>query len=223
MNTYRLTLLDWLILAVATPLICLLGLTLRIREEGKREWGPRARQAEPTLWVLWHETILTGVWYHRWQKVHVMISTSRDGELVATLGKFFGYNAVRGSSTRGGKEASLEMVECLKWGLRCAITPDGPRGTRREMKMGAAKIARQSGCPVVPYGFAAERCWRLTSWDKFIIPKPFSRAVFVYGEPIRIPAQGGEDAKYLEQIQKEMDRVTREAEQYFRKDRSTKA
>ncbi len=223
MNPYRLTLLDWLILAIATPLIYLLGLTIRIREAGKPEWGPRASQSEPPLWVLWHETILMGIWHHRHRGVHVMISTSRDGELVATLGKFFGYNTVRGSSTRGGKEASLEMVECLKWGERCAITPDGPRGPRREMKMGAVNIARQAGCPVVPYGFAAEHCWRLTSWDRFIIPKPFSRAVFVYGDPIRISREGGKDEEYMDKIQKEMDRVTREAEGYFRKNHSSKA
>ena len=216
MKTHKLSFLDWLIVLLATPLIHLLGLTLRIKETGRAELGPRARPVEPPLWALWHETILMSVWHHRDRDVHVMISASRDGELITTVGKFFGYTAVRGSSSKGGKEATREMVDHLKAGKRCAITPDGPRGPRREMKMGAVQIARLSGCPVVPYGFAAENCWRLKSWDQFIIPKPFSRAVFVYGEPIRIPAQGGDDKAYLQRIQKEMDRVTREAENFFR-------
>jgi lysophospholipid acyltransferase (LPLAT)-like uncharacterized protein len=157
------------------------------------------------------------VWYHRDQDVHVMISASRDGELITTIGRFFGYTAVRGSSSRGGQEATREMVDHLQAGKRCAITPDGPRGPRREMKPGAVNIARLTGAPIVCFGFAAEHCWRLKSWDQFIIPKPFSRAVFVYGEPIRIPREDGEDSKYMEQIQKEMDRVTNAAENYFSK------
>lgn len=216
-TTHRLSFLDWLIILMATPIIHLLGMTLRIKCEGRSEWGPRARQTEPPLWALWHETILMSVWYHRDQDVNVMISPSRDGELISTVGKFFGYTAIRGSSSRGGKEATREMVEALKEGKRCAITPDGPRGPRRELKMGTVNIARITGCPVVPFGFAAEHCWRLRSWDRFILPKPFSRAVFVYGEPIRVPAEGGKDEEYFGKIQKELDRVTDAAEDYFRK------
>ncbi len=215
MKTHSLSFSDWIIVLVATPLIHLLGLTLRIRELGRAEWGPRARPQEPPLWALWHETILMSVWHHRDREVHVMISASRDGELITTIGKFFGYTAVRGSSSKGGKEATREMVDYLKAGKRCAITPDGPRGPRREMKKGAVEIARLTGAPVVPFGFAAEHCWRLRSWDRFIIPKPFSRAVFVYGEPIRIPADGGDDQGYLQKIQNELDRVTQAAEDFF--------
>jgi hypothetical protein len=215
LRTYRLSLIDWLIVLIATPLIQLLGWTLRIKAEGRADLGPRARQDSPLLWALWHETILMSVWYHRDQDVYVMISASRDGELITTIGKFFGYTAVRGSSSKRGQEATRELVDYLKAGKRCAITPDGPRGPRREMKMGAVNIARLTGCPVVPFGFAAEHCWRLKSWDRFIIPKPFSRAVFVYGEPILVPAEGGNDQEYFQKIQKELDRVTEAAESYF--------
>jgi lysophospholipid acyltransferase (LPLAT)-like uncharacterized protein len=216
LRTHKLSLSDWVIVLVATPLIHLLGLTLRITALGRADLGPRARQDQPPIWALWHETILMSVWYHRDRDVHVMISASRDGELITAVGRFFGYTAIRGSSSKGGQEATREMVEYLKAGKRCAITPDGPRGPRREMKMGAVQIARLSGCPVVPFGFAAERCWRLNSWDRFIVPKPFSRALFVYGEPIRVPAEGGDDKEYFQMIQKELDRVTQEAEDYFK-------
>jgi lysophospholipid acyltransferase (LPLAT)-like uncharacterized protein len=76
-------------------------------------------------------------------------------------------------------------------------------------------VARLAGCPVVPFGFHAEKCWRLKSWDRFIIPKPFSRAVFVYGNPVRIPRRGSEDLDFLGLIQSELDRVTKAAENYF--------
>ena len=215
MKTYSLKFTDWLILVVAAPLIYLLGLTLRIREVGRGDLGPRGKQDEAPLWALWHETILMSVWYHRRQKVRVMISASRDGELISAIARLFGYVPVRGSSSKGGKEAAAEMVDNLKEGKRSAITPDGPRGPRRQLKLGVVTIARLSGRPVVPFTFEAEKCWRLKSWDRFIIPKPFSRAVFVYGEPIRIPAEGGEDKAYLALIQAEMDRVQNIAEKYF--------
>jgi lysophospholipid acyltransferase (LPLAT)-like uncharacterized protein len=83
------------------------------------------------------------------------------------------------------------------------------------MKMGVLNLARMTGSPVVPFAFEAEHAWRLRSWDKFMIPKPFSRAVFVYGNPIRVPRRGGEE--YLKEIQIEMDRITAIAENFFLK------
>lgn len=215
MQTYKLSLVDRLIVLLVTPLMRLLGRSLRIRELGHSEWGPRARQGEPPLWALWHETILMSVWYHRDQDVHVMISASRDGELISTIARSMGYTPVRGSSSKGGREALKEMVGAMRKGKRCAITPDGPRGPRREVKKGVVDLARLTGCPVVPFGFAAERYWRLKSWDRFIVPKPFSRATFVYGKPLRVPRKGGGDGAYLASIQAELDRVTREAERSF--------
>ncbi len=215
LKEYYLSIVDWLILALVTPLIHLFGWTWRIEEAGRKEWGPRSRPKEKVLWPLWHETILASVWWHRHRDVHVMISSSRDGELITTLAHFLGYTAVRGSSTRGGREATKEMVDYLEQGKPCAITPDGPRGPRRQMKMGTVQIARLTGCSVVPFGFAAKRAWCLKSWDKFIIPKPFTRAVFVYGEPIHIPAHGGKDEEYLQKIQKGLDRVTEMAENFW--------
>lgn len=214
---YSLSLVDWLILLMLTPLIHLFGWSWRIEEAGRSELGPRARPKEKILWPLWHETILASVWWHRHRDVHVMISSSRDGELIATLAGFLGYRSVRGSSTRGGQEAAREMVEYIERGKPCAITPDGPRGPRRQMKMGVVQIARLTGCLVVPFGFAAENGWRLRSWDQFIIPRPFTRAVFVYGEPIHVPGKEGEDQEYFKKIQWEMDRVTKTAETYFDK------
>ncbi|MGH7740090.1 MAG: lysophospholipid acyltransferase family protein [bacterium] len=215
MKTYRLQFTDWLIVIFAAPLIHLLGWTLRIREEGQTNWGPRGNWPEAPLWALWHETILMSVWYHRHRDVHTIISASRDGELIANIAKVFGYVPVRGSSSKGGKEAASEMVDYLKAGKGMAITPDGPRGPRRQLKPGLVGIARRSGRPVVPFAFAAEKCWRLRSWDRFIIPKPFSRAVFVYGNPIHISSSGESDAAGLAEIKTEIDRIQERADSYF--------
>lgn len=145
-----------------------------------------------------------------------MISASRDGELISTIARSMGYTPVRGSSSKGGQEALKGMVRFMKEGKRCAITPDGPRGPRREVKKGVVDLARLTGCPVVPFAFEAQHCWRLRSWDRFIIPKPFSRAVFIYGEPIQVPRKGGDDEEFLERIQGELDRVTKAAEDHFK-------
>jgi len=213
---HRLSLADRLIVLVVAPLMRLLGASLRIAELGRSDLGPRVRQSTPPLWALWHETILMSVWYHRDQDVHVMISSSRDGELISTIARSMGYVPVRGSSSKGGQEALKEMVRFMKEGKRCAITPDGPRGPRREVKKGVVDLARLTGCPVVPFAFEVEKCWRLRSWDRFIVPKPFSRAVFVYGEPVLVPRKGGDDDEHLERIQSELDRVTKVAEGHFK-------
>jgi lysophospholipid acyltransferase (LPLAT)-like uncharacterized protein len=214
METHRLGWTERLAVALALPLLHLLGATLRIREEGRRDLGPRSRPNPPVLWALWHETILLGTWHHRHRGVHVMISASRDGELIARVAKGLGYTPVRGSSSRGGREAAQELVEAVKAGSNAAITPDGPRGPRRTCQPGVVKIAKLSRRPVVPFGFAAERCWRLRSWDRFILPKPFSRCVFVYGEPVAVDP-GGDDAVHLKRVQDELDRVTAAAEDFF--------
>jgi lysophospholipid acyltransferase (LPLAT)-like uncharacterized protein len=147
-----------------------------------------------------------------------MISASRDGERVARLAQFFGHTPVRGSTSKGSLQATRQLIASLRRGHRGAITPDGPRGPRRRAQAGMVAVARLSGCPIVPFGFEAERCWRLRSWDRFMIPKPFSRAVFVYGDPIGVPREGGSDAEYLARIQHEMDRVTAVAEGCFKRD-----
>lgn len=214
---YRLSLPDRLLVYLGAPLIHLLGLTLRIRCMGRRDLGHPKGQGEPVLLSLWHETLLMGMWFHRNRDIHVLISQSRDGELVASVSRIFGCRPVRGSSTRGGAEGARHLATAMKKGHRGAITPDGPRGPRRRLHEGVLAIARLSGRPVLPFAFCAERQWRMRSWDRFIVPKPFSRAVFVYGEPIMVPRSAGDEEKYRQRIQDEMDRVMKEAEGYFQR------
>jgi lysophospholipid acyltransferase (LPLAT)-like uncharacterized protein len=141
-----------------------------------------------------------------------MISASRDGERIARITQHLGYRPVRGSTSKGSLAATRKLVASLRAGELAAITPDGPRGPRRHAQPGVVATARLAGRPVVTIGIGVARCWRLRSWDRFAIPKPFSRVHYAYGEPIWVPREGGSDADYLAQIQREMDRVTELAE-----------
>jgi lysophospholipid acyltransferase (LPLAT)-like uncharacterized protein len=203
--------IERLLIALTLPLLYALGWTLRTSESGCMAWSLRTAR-ESALWSLWHETLLLGVWLYRRRAIHVMISASRDGERIAQITQRLGYVPVRGSTSKGSLAATRKLVAGLRAGELTAITPDGPRGPRRCAQPGVVATARLSGRPVVAIGIGVARCWRLRSWDRFAIPKPFSRVHFVYGDPIAVPREGGSDADYLAQIQREMDRVTELAE-----------
>ena len=211
MDTPRLPLIERIGIAVVVPLLYALGSTLRTREIGCTTWSLRT-QRDSALWGLWHETLLAGTWLYRRRGIRVMISASRDGERIARITKHLGYEPVRGSTSKGSLAATRRLVASLRAGALVAITPDGPRGPRRSAQPGLVAMARLSGRPIVAIGIAASRCWRMRSWDRFAIPKPFARVSYAYGDPIWVPREGGSDADYLAQIQREMDRVTELAE-----------
>jgi lysophospholipid acyltransferase (LPLAT)-like uncharacterized protein len=214
-QTYQLKWHERLLVALVALLLRALGATWRVREKGRKDLSPKAKPDPPVMFAFWHESILATAWHHRGCGSAVMISSSRDGELIAQLSLRLGYRPVRGSSTRGGREAAQELIETLKNGGNCAITPDGPRGPRRKVQPGVSKIPRQSGRSVVALGFAAEHCWRFKSWDRFMVPKPFSRCVFIYGEPVRMDPDKDASGD-LVRVQTEMDRVMAEAEGFFK-------
>jgi lysophospholipid acyltransferase (LPLAT)-like uncharacterized protein len=116
--------------------------------------------------------------------IHILISSHRDGEIIANVMKRFGFGLVRGSSKKRGLMALREMIEVLRQGSDLGITPDGPRGPAEVVKSGIAQAAVTSGRPVIPIAYAAAWQLRATSWDRFILPIPFSRLVFVVGEPL---------------------------------------
>jgi lysophospholipid acyltransferase (LPLAT)-like uncharacterized protein len=134
--------------------------------------------------VFWHEVLPLAMWYYRNTNYHTLTSYSRDGELITRIIGKLGIRALRGSSSRGGREALVRMEKAIQHGVTVAITPDGPRGPRRELKAGTAVLAVRGNAPVVPVAFAITRCWRMKSWDKMVIPKPFSTIVCEYADPI---------------------------------------
>jgi len=153
-----------------------------------------AREGHGIL-AFWHETLGMAAAHYRNKNYHTLTSYSFDGEMAARVISWFNEEAVRGSSSRGGSEGLRQLELAIRQVPCIGITLDGPRGPRRESKAGAAVLAARTGCTILPNAFAAEPCWRLRkSWDKFIVPKPFSRIVCAYGEPIPAPDTQDEDA-----------------------------
>ena len=133
------------------------------------------------IFALWHGELLPLLWQHRGENVAIVISEHRDGEIVARIAESLGYATVRGSSSKGGSRALIGLMREIDAGRDGAITPDGPRGPARVFAPGAAVASQRTGAYIVPIRAAASRAWRLKSWDRFLIPKPFARVDVSYG------------------------------------------
>lgn len=146
--------------------------------------------------AIWHEYLFASIVIHRGQPFAPLASLSKDGDVATFILKRLGYRTIRGSSSRGGKEARSELIDVTSQGWFTAITIDGPRGPRRVVKSGVIDIARRSGVAIVPLVAAADREWVFRrSWDQFKLPKPFARIAVQYGDPIVVP-QGTEGAAF---------------------------
>ena len=144
----------------------------------------------------WHEQLFLMILGYHGPGGRVLISGSRDGELIARTMDCFGMGSVRGSSRRGGRAAFRELVQLGKEPLDLIITPDGPKGPRRELKDGIVELARITGRPVVPMCFVSSRGHRFASWDRFFFPYPLGRGVYAYGEAVHyLPGEASEAFK----------------------------
>lgn len=137
------------------------------------------------IYAFWHEALLVPVKFRA--RVRVLISKHADGELIARACQYLGFGVVRGSTTRGGGGALVELWDCSRR-AHLVFTPDGPRGPRRRVQPGMIVLAARSGLPIIPVGLGFTRAWRAGSWDRFAVPAPFSRCVCVAGKAIRVPA-----------------------------------
>lgn len=195
---------------VAYLFLQLLNRTLRVRHVRAEHIDSNPRH----ILVFWHECIL-GSLHSRWRKpTTAMISRSKDGEIVTGVVELYGADTARGSSHRGGPAAMREMLRDVKEGKNIALTPDGPKGPRRVVKDGVVYAAKMTGLPVVPFHFTAKSKKRLRSWDQMIVPRPFTKAVFVYGPPIAVPRDGDVEEWRLK-IEKEMNDLAEQAERDF--------
>lgn len=160
--------------------------TLRVRHVGAHHVADTPQH----ILAFWHENVLLSL-HSRWRKpTTAIISRSKDGEIVAGVLALYGAETARGSSSRGGDVALREVLRDVRRGKNIAVTPDGPKGPRRVVKDGVVYIAQVSGLPVIPFYFTAKAKKRLRSWDGQIVPRPLSRALYVYGEPILVPRDG---------------------------------
>jgi hypothetical protein len=171
--------------------IRMLARTWRIRTVNEQSYESRRRAAQPTIFAFWHANMLPLLWRHREQGVAVLISTHADGEIIARICEALGYRTIRGSTSRGGARALVELGRALDEGIEIAITPDGPRGPAQTVAPGVVYVAQRAKVPIVPVTVSASRAWRLNTWDRFLIPKPFARITIRYGGPHMVAAEHG--------------------------------
>lgn len=209
-----LRLVDRLLVAVvpwiAALIIRLLYRLMRIEVLGVEGAQTIWKAGGRVLVAFWHEHLLLMIKSYPGPGGKILISSSKDGEIIARTMELFGQGTVRGSSSRGGSAALRSLVQLGKEPWDLAITPDGPRGPRRQIKDGLVHLARLTGRPVVPVAFACSAGHRFGSWDRFLMPYPFSRGVFFYGEPV-LYAQGEDPEAFRVRLQQAMDENERRA------------
>lgn len=193
----------------------LLGATLRLRWSGGERFREVVRSRRPTILVAWHHQLFLVCWLI-WKEavlrglpVVVLISRSRDGTLGTEVGRLLRARVVRGSTSRGGGPALRQLTRALAAGSTVLVIPDGPRGPARECKPGVVALGELAGVPVLPLALSVDRGWRLRSWDRMVVPKPFARVRVEVGEERllgRLDEAGREPARLA--LAGELDRLS---------------
>lgn len=163
---------------------------------------------------MWHQNVPAGSGVHRENGLSVLVSSHRDGEIIARTIRRMGYGVVRGSSSRGGARALRQMLGQMEPDQGLVFTPDGPRGPRHSVAVGAIYLAAVSGRPLIATGFAAKRCWRLSSWDRMEFPKFFTRVVVAYSPPIFVERAVMRDPEALEEVRQRFGAALHAAEDH---------
>jgi hypothetical protein len=202
-------------------LLAAVGATLRfetIAEEGVTPATPPARG----IFCFWHRCTLPAGWYFRKFRSSILISRSFDGELIARTLAMLGYNSVRGSSSRGGAAGLIAMRDVLERSEPVVFTADGPRGPIYQTKIGPVKLAAMTGQEMGCFYLLPERAWAMRSWDRFLVPLPFSRVVVSWACPVQAPAadadQSALEAKRVE-LNEALERARMRAEEHIARTR----
>jgi lysophospholipid acyltransferase (LPLAT)-like uncharacterized protein len=189
--------------AVGYPLIAGLGSTLRWRSEGIEHLDAVRAAGHQPIFAFWHGRILPATIYFRDRGIVVITSENFDGEWIAGIIERFGYGTSRGSTSRGGARALLQLSRDLSAGRPVAFTVDGPRGPARVSQPGAVWLAKASGHPVLPFHCEADRYWTLNSWVRTQVPRPFATVAMSIGEPFYVPRDA--DAAAVEKARERLD------------------
>lgn len=197
-------------------MIQIIGRTIRFEVEGWENLEAIEKAGKLPIYAFWHDRIFASTYYFRGRGIAVITSQSKDGEYIARFIRRFGYRAIRGSSTRGGVGALVEMIKTTRSGTPTAFTVDGPKGPRYEAKPGPVLLAKKTGHPIMPFVTECASFWRVNSWDHLQIPKPFTRAKLIIGQPIYVPANAdaeGVEAK-LGELQLSLDSMVSATEKW---------
>ncbi|HEX3662043.1 MAG TPA: lysophospholipid acyltransferase family protein [Acidobacteriaceae bacterium] len=207
----------WIVPKLTALILAGIGLTLRfevIAETGAVPATPPARG----IFCFWHRCTLPAGWYFRPFRCSILISRSFDGELIARTLGLLGYGAVRGSSSRGGAAGLLAMREVVASGLPVVFTADGPRGPIYQTKIGPVKLSAMTGEPMGSFYLLPQRAWTIPSWDRFLVPKPFSRVVVSWARSLPAPAPDADPATLevaRQELNAALERARLQAERYF--------
>src|SRR5256714_8747951 len=190
-------------------LIKLIGKTVKFEIDGWENWEAAAGDNHIPIYTFWHNRVFLATYFWQRRAIVVVTSQSFDGEYIARFIKRFGYGSARGSSTRGATGAVVEMVRLMRAGCPTAFTIDGPKGPRYLAKMGAVLLAKKTGNPILPFTITPVRFWEAKSWDRFQVPKPFTRVRVDIAPPIFVPHDADEgllEAKRHE-LQQALDEI----------------
>lgn len=168
-------------------LITALGHTLSVKHLNPEHMERARANGGHVIYAFWHEGLLVAAYAFRRQAIRVLVSQHRDGEYISRTIEKMGYTTIRGSSTRGGVKALFGMAAAGSAGADLGVTVDGPRGPRRQVKPGVIYMAARSGLPVLPFAVSCAKPYVLSSWDRFMIPWPFTRAAIAFNEPLHVP------------------------------------
>ncbi|MBI2413704.1 MAG: lysophospholipid acyltransferase family protein [Deltaproteobacteria bacterium] len=214
-------LLDYLAIHAAPRLaywiIRFISITMRKTYVNFEAYRAMLERGEKIILAFWHGRLLMMPYSYPGKGITILVSQSKDGELISRTVKNFGIESVRGSSTRGWISGVKGLLRSVQAGRDVAITPDGPKGPKEKAQMGAVQIARTTGLPIIPVSFNASKKKTFRSWDSFILPYPFSKGVFICGEPILVDAKSGPEEMEASRVKLEetLNKLTREADGYF--------
>ncbi len=197
--------------------IDLLFCTMKINSKGFEKVEP-VISSRKFIFAFWHSRMLFFNYMYKQFDAAILASRSEDGEIAVRVLQKQGHEAIRGSTTRGGSRALVTLIKKLKERKRPAvIIPDGPQGPRFKVQPGIIILAKKTGYPILPVSYSAKKIKIFTSWDRFILPYPFTKCTAVYGDPLYVPQNADKDTenKCLNILEKELCRITFDADHYF--------
>jgi len=199
----------------AAQYIRLVWYTGRWTVRGGEDATERFKRGESVIMATWHGRLLMSPfgWPHS-ARTHVLVSAHSDGRLISRTLAHFNTRTITGSTRRGGAQALRQLHRVLRAGGAVGITPDGPRGPRMRVSLGIIQLARITGVPIYPLIFSARPCRVFDSWDRFVLPLPFARGLYLYGAPVIVDRHAGEEA--MEQarrtLEDSLNALTRQAD-----------
>jgi lysophospholipid acyltransferase (LPLAT)-like uncharacterized protein len=170
------------------------------------------------IFAFWHSRILLLSYVYKKLNAAIMVSNSADGEIIAQVLQRHGHKTIRGSTRKGGMRALMQQILDMRNNRRPGVViPDGPQGPRHKVQPGVILLAQKTGCPIIPLAYSSKRRKIFNSWDRFMLPFPWTRGVITYGRPVEVPAKADADTirECTLRLERELNRITARADEYF--------